>query len=303
MSNLKAQSGQSSSPPHPYISVPSALTSTPATFLDCSWYLPTANRDGAEEYLAGPRIAGAKFFDMNLITLPAFANPKGLPHQRPETSAFSLALEKLNLTADSSIILYGGKGCFAVPRSYYLFRSFGVSNVRILEGGLTAWTEGGGELERGCGKLHFPDVTDAIQSLPPVPQTNEAQLSASPEGEHSFVDMDAVNAQSTSPRDDTKIIDARSDARFYNREGAWEREGVRKGHMPNSINLPFDVLLNDSEKQIFKLPSLIKDEFTKIGVYTSNDEEELILTCGTGVTACNLAVGLEMAGKNMAKVS
>jgi len=169
---------------------------------------------------------------MDKVTLPAFANPKKLPHQRPEISGFELAMEKLNLESESEILLYAGKGCFAVPRTWYLFKYFGLQNVWIIEGGLEAWKEGGGRVEDGPGNLDFPDVTSSIASLPPQTESGAPKISTSITA-HTFVDMDYVNVQSTKPDSNKKILDARSAARFYNKEGASEREGVRKGHMPN----------------------------------------------------------------------
>jgi len=233
--------------------------------LDASWYMPAANRDPEAEFRQG-HIPGARRFDFDKAVADRGSS---LPHMLPSEAAFGEAARALGIDADSRIVCYDGAGIFAAPRAWWMFRVMGHRKVFVLNGGLPAWRAAGGTIETGeqgrCRAGNFEAHLD------PVLLRNSEQVLAAVRDGHE------------------KIVDARSAPRFEGRE-AEPRKGLRSGHMPGAYNLPFDRLLSDGA---YRDPHEIKALFDDLGI---GDGETLVASCGSGVTAAVVALGLESAG-------
>jgi len=184
--------------------------------LDASMHLPNANRDAWQEYQDG-HIPGAVFFDIDKIA--DLSNE--LPHMLPSASEFSLSVAELGVGSDSSVVVYDAVGLFSAARVWWMFTVFGHNNVQVLDGGLPAWQALGGSLQSG--------VTNNAVANNPI----QAQLHQDAVANLQHV-KDSVNAGDRG----AKILDARSKARF-DAAAPEPRAGLRAGHMPGAISLPF----------------------------------------------------------------
>ena len=104
------------------------------SIVDASWYLPAQNRFAKAEYDAG-HVPGAVFFDQDDIVDPA----SSLPHTLPPAGVFAEKVGALGISDRDTIVVYDGMGLFSAPRAWWLFRSFGAKDVRVLDGGFPAW--------------------------------------------------------------------------------------------------------------------------------------------------------------------
>lgn len=237
--------------------------------VDGSYYLPTQGRDGRAEYLAG-HIPGAVFFDVNAIA----DQSTDLPHMLPGPDQFADAAGALGIKETDTIVVYDGTGLFSAPRVWWTFRIFGVTNVFILDGGLPAWKGEGRQMEAGDSK-RAPTKFNAVMDTGAVAMVGDVQT--------------AINAG------DVQIIDARSARRFAGTEPE-PRKGLRGGHMPGARNLPYtDIIENGRLASREKIAAAFK----KAGVDT---DRPTITTCGSGVTAVVLALGLDALGKKLPRI-
>jgi thiosulfate/3-mercaptopyruvate sulfurtransferase len=232
--------------------------------VDGSYYLPAAKRDPAAEYLAG-HIPGAVRFDIEEIS--DHSNP--LPHMLPSPEEFSEAVGKLGISERNTIVVYDTAGLFSAPRVWWTFRLFGAADVRILDGGLPAWTAAGGTLE--SGSVQRPQATfNATTPEKIVAALNDVKSA-----------LETKSAQ---------ILDARSAERFRG-EAAEPRPGLRSGHMPGAFNVPVTSVIENGRL----LPS---DQLKKVFVNAGVDLDKPVITsCGSGVTAATLWFALDALGK------
>ena len=231
--------------------------------VDGSWYLPAAARDPDAEYAAG-HIPGAVRFNLDEIADPS----SGLPHMLSTPEAFAAAVGALGISERQTIIVYDGAGLFSAPRVRWTFRVMGAIDVRILEGGLPAWVAAGLPLETS-GPKPEPEIF--------TPKLDEAAIRS--------IDQ-MIGALD---RDDVQVVDARPADRFRG-EAAEPRPGLRSGHMPGSRNLPASDLVADGK---LKSPEAVAALFAAAGI---DPKEPVITSCGSGVTAAILALGLETIG-------
>lgn len=232
--------------------------------LDASWYLPAQGRDGDAEY-AVQRIPGARRFDFN----GPFADPDThLPHMLADAARFTAAARALGLNGDSRIVCYDGAGIFAAPRAWWMLRAMGHDRVAVLNGGLPAWIAAGGAVETGPAPPPAPGDFTAR----PVPG----------------LIRDAEAVQCLLETGEATVVDARSVARFTGAEQE-TRPGLRHGHMPGAVNLPFNDLLQNGR---FRPAAEIRASFAAI----ASPAKPLVASCGSGVTAAILALGAEWAG-------
>eukprot|EP01035_Chromulina_nebulosa_P005037 gene5037-6828_t len=115
--------------------------------IDCSWFLPTANRKPHEEYLAG-HIPGAVFFDIDGIA----DTSQNLPHMLLAPDAFAAAVGALGIGDGMTLVIYDEAGLFSAPRVWWEFSVMGAPDIRILEGGGPKWRAEGRPLESGLTK-------------------------------------------------------------------------------------------------------------------------------------------------------
>ncbi len=234
--------------------------------VDASWYLPVQNRDAKAEFLAG-HIPRAVHFDID-----AFADKStSLPHMLPSEKEFADAAGALGLSADKTIVVYDGAGLFAAPRVWWTLSVFGAKDVRILDGGLPAWTREALPLE--AGDAH------------PAPAKFEARLDVG--RVRGFETVASILTE-----DSACVVDARSAGRFAG-TAPEPRPGLPSGHMPGARNLPFDRLI-DADGKIAE-PHVIRKAFADAGV---DLDMPVVTTCGSGVTAAILTFGLALIGKD-----
>jgi thiosulfate/3-mercaptopyruvate sulfurtransferase len=233
--------------------------------VDASWYMPAQNKNAREIYNA-QHIPGAVFFDIDEI---AADDSAPLPHMMPDAIKFSAKVRKLGLGDGVRIVVYGQTGS-ALPacRAWWMLRHFGHHDVAVLDGGLPKWL------------AEKRPVTDA----PTPPRERHFTARA-----NSFLlrEYDQVLANVKSKRE--QLVDARATERFT---GDADEPWGKAGHVPGSYNLPFDRLLNADGT--FKDADAIRTAFHDAGV---NLDKSVVTSCGSGVTACVLALGAYIAGK------
>ena len=234
--------------------------------LDASYHLPTAKRDPDAEFVQ-QHIPGALRFDIDEIS----DHNAALPHMLPTTYRFDEAMQDLGVGAGMKGIVYDTLGLFSAARAWWMFRYFGHDNVAILDGGLPAWLGAGQTVESGRGRV-IP---------PPHPFKSQVHLN--------WV-VDAQDLLENINSNEYLVLDARAKSRFRG-EAAEPRPGMRAGHIPGSANVPFSDLL-DAESGFFQSSEAVRERLAEAGV----DHRSVVVSCGSGVTACILALGLELAG-------
>jgi thiosulfate/3-mercaptopyruvate sulfurtransferase len=237
--------------------------------VDGSYYLTTQKRDAKAEYLA-KHIPGAVFFDINAIA----DHSSEWPHMLPGPDQFGEAVGKLGISETDTIVVYDGSGLYSAPRVWWSFRIFGAKNVFILDGGFPAWVAEGRPTE--AGEVKRPA------------ETFKAEMDTEAVAMHDDVQM-ALNDKSV------QVIDARSAGRFAGREPE-PRPGLRSGHMPGSLNVPFAEIVDNGR---LASRETIARAFAAHGVDT---DKPAITTCGSGVTAVVLALGFDALGKPLPRI-
>jgi len=237
--------------------------------VDGSFYLPAQNRNAREEYLA-QHIPSAIFFDIDAVADHSI----DLPHMLPGAKQFAQMVGALGIADTDTIVVYDGLGLFSAPRVWWTFRIFGAKNVYILDGGLPAWLAEKRKTERGETKR--------------APKTFNANLDTS------AVAMD-TDVQIALNDGNTQVVDARPAGRFAGRDPE-PRPGLRPGHMPGAKNVPSSELVENGR---LIAPERIAQAFAKAGV---DLDKPIITSCGSGVSAVILSLGLEAIGKPLARV-
>lgn len=220
------------------------------------------NQQGVESPVS---ILGARYFD---FTNHVADKNSPLSNMMPNAEVFSDAVQELGVNQDSFIVVYDQQGLFSAARVWYMFKAMGFTQVAILQGGLPAWL-----------KAALP-TQSGYQTA-----TQRGNFSGSLQ-KTCFVDkkyvLDAIN-------DDThQIVDARGYRRFSGQE-ADPRQGVRSGHIPNALNLHYASLIKDGQL-------LDKAELKTIFAELTPAPEQFIFSCGSGVTACILALAAQIVG-------
>ncbi|WFE75581.1 3-mercaptopyruvate sulfurtransferase [Roseinatronobacter sp. S2] len=232
--------------------------------LDASWYMPAQNRDARAEYDAG-HIPGARFFDIDDIS----DHRSALPHMAPPVEKFMSRLRAMGVGDGHQVVIYDGAGLFSAARVWWLFRLMGKTDVAILDGGFPKWQAEGREVE----------------DLPPL--LRERHMTVQRQA-HLVKDVSQVAA--AVKLGDWQIVDARSPERFRG-DAPEPREGLRAGHMPGALNLPFSTLLKPDGT--LKSGDALRAAFTDAGI---DLDRPVITTCGSGITAAVLSLGLEILG-------
>lgn len=237
--------------------------------VDGTCFLPTDGRNAHEEFLS-EHIPGAVFFDVDIISEP----DTGLPHTWPSAERFADAVGELGISASDKVVCYEAGRMMGASRVWWMFRAFGHKQVAVLDGGLTAWKAANLPLAAGA-----PDTSVAHYQLASnTPITDYVcdwrQV------------LRAIESQSA------QIIDARSAARFHG-HAPEPRAGLRSGHMPNAINLPFDQLL--TEQGQYKSTAELAQLFQEAGLQA---QQPIITSCGSGVSAATLLLGLQLIGRD-----
>ena len=241
------------------------LAAPDVRIVDASWYLPPMGRDGKAEYAAA-HIPGAVFFDIDEIA----DTDSELPHMLPSPEKFSSRVRKLGLGDGNRIVVYDGAGLYSAARAWWMFRTFGHDDVAVLDGGLPKWVAEGRPTE----------------SLAPMPRERHFTARVNT---LMVRDLEQMRANLANGRE--QVLDARSAGRFAGRDPE-PRAGLRGGHIPGSISLPYDRLL-DAEKRTLLPAEQLAARFREAGV---DFARPVVTTCGSGVTAAILSLGLYMLG-------
>ncbi len=194
------------------------------------------------------------------------------PHTMPSAQQFTEEAQKIGIKQNSTVVIYDNQGVYASPRAWWMFKSMGIENVLVLDGGLPVWLKQNYATSNQYAKAHNGNVIGKYQDGL-VSRVEEV--------------LNVINDP------EYKILDARSGPRFL-AQAPEPRPGVRGGHIPSSINLPFLNLLDDSA---FKKETELKQIFSKLEV---KNNHKLIFSCGSGITACIVLLAAHIAGfKNL----
>jgi len=209
------------------------------------------------------QIVGTRVFDID----GKFSDSQtAIPHMLPTAENFQSGVRELGVNQDSLIVVYDRVGIYSSPRARWMFQAMGHQRVAVLDGGLPAWIKAG-----------LPVENLVHHEMPPgnfVAKPCAALVSG----------VELVEMALRDPR--FVVIDARSRGRFLGHEPE-PRAALRSGHMPNALNLPFtSVLRNGHMRPVEELAPL----------FTSSAPRKMIFSCGSGVTACIVALAAEMAG-------
>ena len=234
--------------------------------LDGTYHLPTANRNACEEFPL-KHIEGAVFFNIDDI---ADAD-NVLPHMLPSDKVFSEKVGALGINNEKRVVVYDVYGMQSAARTWWMFRFFGHENVAVLDGGLPKWIKEGNQ----------------ISSSPVTPLTTTFLCNRQPQLVKNLNEIKEIVEGGKG-----QIIDARSLGRFNGTEPE-PRAGMRSGHMPGAISLPFTEFL-DPESKTYISSEKINHLIKKLNIDLN---QPITTTCGSGVTACALSLGLFLIGK------
>ncbi|MGQ7844367.1 3-mercaptopyruvate sulfurtransferase [Granulosicoccus sp. 3-233] len=230
--------------------------------IDTSWHMPASGRDSRAEH-ERQHVPGAVFFDLD-----QHSSPSQLPHMMPGAEQFSRVMSQLGISESHCIVVYDSLGLFSAARLWWMLRHFGARQVFVLDGGLPAWLQAGFPLESG------------------VPEPEPAHFSI---GQAAFAVASSTDVLKASQTGESLVLDARSEARFLGEEKE-VRPGLRSGHVPGSVSMPFTDLLDNG---FLKPNEQLRTILTSRGV---SSERAVITTCGSGVTAAIISLALECIG-------
>jgi thiosulfate/3-mercaptopyruvate sulfurtransferase len=239
--------------------------------VDATFYLPHLKRDARAEFVQA-HLPGAVFFDIDAIADPGTP----LPHMLPGAEAFARAVGALGIGSGDRVVVYGGRNMIASARVWWTFRVFGHDRVAVLDGGVRKWKAEGRPIESG-----MPE---------PAPRRFTAGFR-----KELVADLGRIRANLETPRE--QVLDARSQGRFVGTEPE-PRAGLRGGHIPGSLNLPYDRLFRKEDDTLLP-PEALKAAFGESGL---DPGRPVVTTCGSGVSAAVLTLGLYLLGRGDAAV-
>ena len=232
--------------------------------IDSSWYFPQEKRNAEQEFLEC-HIPGASFFDIDKIK----DNDIDLPHMLPPSAMFNSTVRKLGIGDGHKVVIYDGLGMRSAARLWWMFKVFGYSDVVVLDGGFPKWVK---------------------ENRSTTAEITEKEIRHLTIYEDKSIVADRDDVLRATKLNHCSIIDARSEGRFMG-TAPEPRSGLRSGSIENSINVPYETLLN--EDFTFKSKQEIIDIFSKKGVVFNN---YIITSCGSGVTAAVLYLALDEIG-------
>jgi len=235
--------------------------------LDGSWAL-----DGSDmrKAFGEEHIPGAQFFDIDLVS----NQTTKLPHMAPSTTQFAEAMQSLGMKTTDQVVVYDRQGLFSAARVWWTFTLMGHTNVRVLAGGLPAW------------KAQGLPVSNIVNS--PKPSHYSAHLNG--EIVIGFNELKAALEHHSSI-----ILDARPEARFSG-AAPEPRPGLRSGHMPGAMSLPFTKLISEGRLKPKKDLDLLFD------AYGITEKSSIITSCGSGVTAAIISMALCEVGHTQVRL-
>jgi thiosulfate/3-mercaptopyruvate sulfurtransferase len=233
--------------------------------VDATWLMASDGRNAKAEWEAA-HIPGAVFFDIDEI---ADLN-SGLPHMLPSPEKFSSRMQSMGLGDGCRVVVYDNSPYRSAARAWWMMKSFGLTQVAVLDGGFQKWQAEGRLIENGKPPVRHRHFT--VWHDPSLVRG-----------------LDQMRANLTLKRE--QVLDARSAGRFTGADPE-PREGVRGGHIPGAKNLPYGELFNADGT--YKSGDALKAAFAASGV---DLEQPIVTSCGSGVTASTLFFGLALLGK------
>ncbi|WP_371676687.1 sulfurtransferase [Streptomyces sp. NBC_01276] len=217
---------------------------------------------------APARIPGARPFDLDGVLSDHTA---AAPHTMPAAAEFAEAMRGLGLDDTDTVVVYDGAGIYSSARAWWMLRAMGFTRAAVLDGGLPAWTAAGLPVEDAPAAYGGPRGSFTARPRPGL-----------------LVDAATVSAALADPA--AAVLDARTRERF---EGTAPepRPGLRGGHMPGAVSLPFGELQGPDGRM------RTTEELRTVFATVAGDRERLCFSCGSGVTACVLALGATLAGR------
>jgi len=234
--------------------------------VDGSWHMPQLKRDARAEF-AQAHIPGAGFFDIDAIA----DTRTSLPHMLPRPWEFARSVGTLGIGDGDRVIVYDSRGVVSAARVWWTFRAFGHDAVAVLDGGFPRWRAEGRPVESGAPA--------------PRPRRFTARLRR-----RLVRDLARIRGNLTKRRE--QVLDARSHGRFVGTEPE-PRAGLRAGHIPGSLNLPYDQLYQPNGTLLGD--DALRRQFEAAGL---DLRKPIVASCGSGITASVLALGLYALGRS-----
>lgn len=256
-------------PPDPVVScawLAERLDAPDIRVIDATWFMPSDGRD-PKALFAERRIPGAIFFDIDEIA----DTSSELPHMLPPPEKFASRMKKAGVGDGCRVVVYDAQGIFSAARVWWTFRVMGHEDVVVLDGGFPAWERGGFPIETGA------------------PQERMARH-FTPRMRHDLV-RNLADVQRAIENGRTPILDARAAPRFRG-EAPEPRAGLRSGHMPGALNVPFGSLLTSDGA--LKSADELRQAFTAAGL---DPKAAPICSCGSGLTAAIIVLALARIGR------
>ncbi|MCT2419563.1 3-mercaptopyruvate sulfurtransferase [Pantoea sp. XY16] len=222
-----------------------------------------AVRDVQAEYLAG-HLPDAPYFDIEALS----DHTSPYPHMLPRAETFAVAMRELGISSDKHLVVYDEGNLFSAPRAWWMLKTFGVAQVSILAGGLQGWKEAGFAL--ATGNVNLPEGEFEAHA-------DESQVKR-------LTDVLLISHEGGA-----QIVDARAANRF-NAEVDEPRPGLHRGHIPNSLNVPWNTLVEQGK---LKPEAELRRLFADAGVDIT---QPVVASCGSGVTAVVLILALTALG-------
>lgn len=233
---------------------------------DCSWELPSAGKKAlAFTNWQQERIPSSTFLDIELDL---------------QNGEFQRFLTHCGIkSVDEQIVLYDSIGMWSVAKGYWMFLMFGFKNVNIVSGGLPEWKKFGLPIERGA-KIQIQGEAKEDK--------NSLQENFSIVNKQFLSEFKDINAG--------KIVDLRSSDRFNGIPGSEPRAAIPSGHIPGSVNIPFSTFRTENGQFLLPTPELERLFVKNLG--TNWKEQNLIFSCGSGVTTCIGFLATQMLEKD-----
>ncbi|AOB32071.1 hypothetical protein AKI39_17200 [Bordetella sp. H567] len=238
--------------------------------VDASWSMAASTPPAREAYRQA-HIPGAVFLDLDAAADPGAT----LPHTLAPAPHFAAVAGAMGIGRDDAVVVYDRAGMHTAPRAWWLFKAYGHARVAVLDGGLPKWRADGGAVEGG-------------QVVPPP-----RRYVADDPWAHACT-LDEVRAAA---RDGVQIVDARSPGRYRGDE-AEPRPGLRGGHIPGSVNLPYTRLFDAADGTLLDAARL-RAVFGQAGI---DPHGPIVCTCGSGVTACVVRLALARLGAGRVRI-
>jgi thiosulfate/3-mercaptopyruvate sulfurtransferase len=209
-------------------------------------------------------IPGSRIFDLEKVREIS----THLPHMMPAPKQFEEHVRDLGVGLDRPIVVYDRMGVYASPRVRWMFKAMGYDQIAVLDGGMSAWKAAALPTRRSIENGIFSGGFKARPRLGAF--------------------CDAHHVMKALVQERYAVVDARPEGRFHGLDPE-PRKGLRAGHMPNSINIPFTSVLRDGH---YRSASELRDLFAS----SVGTRKKLVFSCGSGVTACIPALAAELAG-------